>query len=96
MDEASFIIVWVAKGHFKRQFRSLMTSKVLCTSEYANYVDYIEWTGVADILVVWRIKKAESPLQDRLRQRGLIKKFYHSMWEKRIEDLQNAQNNRGQ
>jgi hypothetical protein len=55
-----------------------------------NLMFWIELVGV------WRIKKAESPLQDRLRQRGLIKKFYHSMWEKRIEDLQNTQNNRGQ
>jgi len=43
-----------------------------------------------ETIAVWKIKPAYNPIQDRLRVRGLLKPYYNSMWEQRIENIKNA------
>jgi hypothetical protein len=44
-----------------------------------------------ETIAVWKIKAADTPIQDRLRQRGLLKGFYESKWQERIKFLQDGE-----
>ncbi len=53
--------------------------------------DCLANTPLANTVAVWRIKKADTPIQDRLRYRGIsLKPYYNSIWEQRIEAIKNA------
>jgi hypothetical protein len=84
MEATHFCEVW--KYHFDGHTACSRWQKIEYLQENLEMTDF---NFVCDTIAVWRIKKADSPLQDRLRQRGLLRTHIHSMWMQRIEYLQN-------
>lgn len=89
MEATHFIEVWHRKGD------TYLTNDFYLSEEAFQdglYGTRNHPTGNLETVAVWRIKKAESPIQDRLRSRGLLKTYYTSIWEQRIEAIKIANN----
>lgn len=73
--------------------KNLINTQCIGIHNLIRFLKQSEGHETLETIAVWRIKKAESPIQDRLRSRGIsLKPYYESIWEQRIKAMKRANN----